>query len=387
MSNRRLPLYFTLSAFAISANAVPPLLSTMSAELALPAWTLGAGITIQYISFSAIAWLGGMISARRGITHRTMIVSGLLVLSLALLLAPYVTASLVAVLIWMGVLGFSGGSVETFASISLTEDSPSASSKSLCISQAFFALGAFVAPQVASFFLERLGGWKSVFLVLGGLASAVTLFFLVFGRRRAQPPSSATAAGTELAKDVVSPSGGLTVSYFRILLFTYVLVETLLASWIPFMLENQRNFSVRNAASAASFFWFGMIFGRIAIVVLPNRLTLWPALTVSSLSAVAASIALPLFPDSSRLLLFAFGFMMGPIWPIVVRIAIATLRSDALATSVLAAGGLGAAAGPFLGSVLLAGGFAHVYFQVVIGIVVVVASLVIFALVKRRRVA
>jgi fucose permease len=382
----KLSLYLTLVAFAISANTVPPLLSTLSHELALPAWTLGAGITIQYISFFAISWLGGVIGDRHRIPRRVMILSGLFILAPALALAPFIISSLPTILLWMCLLGLAGGLVETFASISLMENSPSASSKALCLSQAFYALGAFIAPQAASSFLERSGGWKSSFAFFGALAAATTVFFIVFGRTSAAPSDPAGAMAPSGKGDSRLTERGQPVFSFRLLIFAYVTVEALCGSWMPFMLESRRGFSAEKAASTASYFWFGMIAGRVAVAFLPDRLTLRPAITASAILATGAALAALLIPGSSLISLAILGFAMGPIWPITVRMAAATLRSGSLTASVIATGGLGAAAGPLLGSMLLAGGLAYIYFHVVTILCLSVAAITLIALTPRRKV-
>ena len=384
MRFKALPLYVTLAAFAVSANAVPPLLSTLAAKLSLPAWTLGVGMTLQYVFFFAISWLGGLFTARRGIRHHVIILTGLCVLSLALALAPVLLSSLPAILLWMCVLGLAGGSVETFASISLTADAHSASSKPLCISQAFYSIGAFVAPQAASLFLGRPGGWKPACLVLAALALSMTLFFTVFGREPARATVAVKSANKTGARDDAATARGNSVLSFRALLFAYVMVEALCASWLPYMLENRRGFGAGEAASTASFYWLGMIAGRMAVTLLPDRLTLRPALIVSSLLAVMAAFTVFMFPGSSLIPLAVLGFAMGPIWPITVRMAAATLRSDSLTASVIAVGGLGAAAGPLFGSLLLAWGLAHLYFPALALFCLAVAAMIMVASVPRK---
>jgi MFS family permease len=248
----QLPLFLTLAAFAISANSVPPLLSTLSHEMALPAWTLGAGITIQYISFFAISWLGGMLGDRHGIPRWVMILSGLFVLAAALALAPFLISSLPAILLWMCILGLAGGLVETFASIGLMENSPSSSSKALCISQAFYALGAFIAPQAASYFLGRSGGWKSAFAIFGALAGGIALVFIVFGRVNARHSDPAEEMARPSEGDSRSTPRGQAVFSFRILIFAYATVEALCGSLKAYAVSTPRRRPPRRVSSGSA---------------------------------------------------------------------------------------------------------------------------------------
>jgi fucose permease len=128
-----------------------------------------------------------------------------------------------------------------------------------------------------------------------------------------------------------------------------------------------------------------MIVARIAASFLSDRLPLRHLMEAASLLALISALALLLFPAASLFSLAALGFAMGPIWPAAVRMAAAALRSDALTASVLAAGGLGAAAGPLLGSLFLAGGRAPCYFPAILGLCLSVAAIIMIASRPRRR--
>jgi fucose permease len=129
-----------------------------------------------------------------------------------------------------------------------------------------------------------------------------------------------------------------------------------------------------------------MIAGRVAIIFLPDRLTLRPAIRASAFLGVCAALAVLAFPGSSLIFLAVLGFAMGPIWPIGVKMASAALRSDSRTASVIATGGLGAATGPLLGSMLLAKGLAPTYFHVVAILCMSVTAIISIALTPRGRV-
>jgi fucose permease len=390
VNRRDLSLFLTLAAFALSVNAVPPLIATLSEELSLPAWALGAGITLQFLVFSATSYLSGTASDRLRIPRRAMVLAGLIVMTAALALAPSIISSLPMILVWMSVLGIAGAFVETFASLILAEGPLSGSSKSLCLSQAFYAIGAFCAPQAARASLSMSGSWKSAFVVFGALAAIVAVLFAVFSRGTGGPASGSAARAAPALDVPARPSAAVTAPNakafvaFASIILIYVSAESLCGTWMPYMLVAVRGFGIGDAASNASLFWLGMIAGRFFIAFLPDRLTLGPALAASSLLAAAAALCLHAFPSLLRPALCLFGFAMGPIWPVAIRIAAARLESQPLTAAVIAVGGLGAALGPMIGSALLAADRAVLYFPLIAGLACALA-LIIFVNGARRR--
>jgi hypothetical protein len=56
-------LFFTLSAFAISANAVPPLISTLAGGFGVKAFSFGFFMTLRFVSFAGAVLLRSALSA------------------------------------------------------------------------------------------------------------------------------------------------------------------------------------------------------------------------------------------------------------------------------------------------------------------------------------
>ncbi len=379
-------IYLSLSAFAVSANAVPPLLSTISRDLLLPPWILGATITLQFSAFAGVSFFGEKLRSRLRLSLKAMVSVGLFVLGLALLAAPFALISLATILPWIFLLGCAGGLVETSSSLLLAGGHDEASSKPLCLSQAFYAIGAFAAPIAAQACLALIGGWKITFLVFGAFSTAIAFAFTASNRSAPNLGSisgiAASPASRVRAAEKDRRGYGL-ATLFAILIFVYVVGESFCGSWMPFMLEKLRGLQPREAASASSLLWLGMILGRLSILILPDNWGLSPALAACSILAAASTLLLsaggPIFG------LGLLGFFMGPIWPIAVKIASSTLRSESLTAAVIAAGGLGAAIGPLLGSVLVGGGLARSYFMVLSTLSLIVPGIVPVALASGKK--
>jgi fucose permease len=364
-------IYLALTAFAVSANAVPPLLSTIARDLALPPWALGAAITLQFSAFAAVSFLGERIRRRFGLSLKAMIAIGLALVSLALLSAPLVLGSMAAILPWMLVLGSAGGLVETSSSVLLAGPPGDESSKPLCLSQAFYAIGAFGAPLAAKACMEGSGGWKAAF------AFIVAALYLLSYRGIAADPE-------ELGSEARATRGGARAALlFGALILTYVVAESLSGSWMPFMLEELRGMDAPRAAFLSSLFWLGMILGRLATAALPRRWGMIPALAAGS--AAAALCALLLGAGGRGAALAAFGFCMGPIWPVTVKVASVALGSASRAGAVIATGGLGAAIGPLVGSLLVGEGLSRYYFAVLSALCILLPCIAAAALSAGRK--
>jgi fucose permease len=365
-------IYLTLTAFAVSANAVPPLLSTIARDLALPPWTIGACITLQFSAFAAISFLGEKIRRRFDISLKTLITIGLVLVSLALISAPLILTGIASILPWILVLGCAGGLVETSSSVLLAGPPDDESSKPLCLSQAFYAIGAFGAPVAAKACMEGSGGWKVAFLLFGAFALLVAILYILSYRGLAPDPS-------EPHPDARASRSAVGVAlFFAALIFVYVVAESLSGSWMPFMLEELRGLDAPRAASLSSLFWLGMVLGRLAIVVLPKRLGMAPALVAGSVAGALCALLLGVGGQGATLV--AFGFCMGPIWPVTVKVASAALGSASRAGAVIATGGLGAAIGPLVGSLLVGEGLTRYYFCVLSALCILVPCIVAAAL-------
>jgi fucose permease len=369
-------LFFTLSAFAISANAVPPLISTLAERLGLGASNFGYFITLQFIFFSLASFVGGWVKQRLRLTNWHLATVGLIVIAAAFFAGTVLLRSALSLVLWVVPLGLAGGAVETFSSIEISALSDPGSSKNLCLSQVFYSLGAFAAPQLVYMCFGAGLGWPATFLLFGGFSTAVGLFFVLTGARRGafrpRPQAEGTAIGESGRRNRV-------FVFLLLLMLFYVTLESLSAAWLSYIFEARYRLSAREAALALMLFWAGMIVGRFYIVLLPARWTLWPSLLTSSLAIVAAGLLLAL----ADLLAVRYagavllGIACGPMWPVIVMTTNVTCGSERRTSAVIGMGAIGFASGPLLGSLLLKARLeAHFFtFELALGALVLVLCL------------
>jgi len=177
-------LFFTLSAFAISANAVPPLITTLAERFGVGASNFGFFITLQFIAFSLASFVGGWVKQRLRLTNWHLVTAGLIIIAAAFFAGTVLLRSVWSLVLWVVPLGLAGGAVETFSSIAISALSDPGSSKNLCLSQVFYSLGAFAAPQLVYLCFGAGLGWQATFLLFGAFSAAVSLFFVRAGARR-----------------------------------------------------------------------------------------------------------------------------------------------------------------------------------------------------------
>jgi fucose permease len=370
---RLFSLFLTLAAFAISANAVAPLISTLAGSLGVPASSFGLLITLQFAVFAAVSFAGGVIKERLRLSNYHLVSAGLAIIAAAFFVAAAVLHSLAALVIWVVPLGIAGSAVETFSSIQISSLSRPGSSRNLCLSQVFYSVGAFAAPQLVYVILGSGLSWKMAFAIFGLFSAAVFALFLVYNLPRgsfaAAGPAAAPSAQAVRARGAVLPA-------MMLLMLVAVTLESLSASWLSYVFEIRETLTARDAALVLALFWIGMMAGRFSIVLLPVRLTLWPAMAASAAGVLAVTACLAFVPLLAiRCALVAFlGFFLGPMWPVIVMASASTFQSEKLTSAVIGTGAVGFATGPLLGSLILRLGGVREFFLVPLGLGVLVAA-------------
>jgi fucose permease len=102
-------------------------------------------------------------------------------------------------------------------------------------------------------------------------------------------------------------------------------------------------------------FWAGMMAGRLLILLLPARWTLWPALVLSTIALLAAAGCLAAVESLQAHYAFValLGVFLGPLWPVIVMTSSAAFPSERSTSTLIGIGAVGYACGPLLGSLVL----------------------------------
>jgi fucose permease len=322
---------------------------------------------LQFLAFALASFVGGALKERLRLSNYHMVAAGLLIISATFLAGAVGLRSTAALIALVIPLGLAGGAVETFSSIQISALSRAGSSKSLCLSQGFYSIGAFAAPQLVYIIFGAGLSWKSAFVIFGLFSAAILGFFLVdsirrgsFKAREPPPPPSAEAVRAR----------GSIFYLLLLLMLACVVTESLSASWLSYIFEINYSLTPRDASLVLVLFWLGMMAGRFSIVLIPTRWTMWPTMVVSALGVCAAATCLAAVPalPARYVLVTLFGVFLGPMWPVIVMTASTTFQSEKLTSAIIGMGAVGFASGPLIGSFILRRQWAPRFFLAHLGL-------------------
>ena len=347
----------TLTGFAISANAIPPLATTIGRDLGVRFESFGYLFLLQYCCFSFASLSGGWMTQRFGVAPRLLVTIGVFGAAGAFLVGALLSG-FGWFIGWIMFLGYFGGLIETFSSVVVSSRDRHGSSKLLNLSQVFHCLGAIGTPYAIAVLLHREVSWRLIFTILGLATLTIGLTFTLVSRHRVPGPRPAGAA-TEGAGRVERVNTIETPRWIPWLIlaamFVYVINEISLASWVSPYFEEFFHISADSAAWRLGTFWTGLVLGRLLMLVLPDRLTVLPALVIGSTGMVGGCILLSVIrgPDSATAVVVLVGLAAGPVWPAIVSLSKHAGRSTRFTAAVIAAGALGAALGPLCSAIVI----------------------------------
>jgi MFS family permease len=338
-----------------------PLVSTLSGAIGTPAASFGFLFTLQYLAFSLSAFIGGSIKERLRLSNLHLVSAGLLLVSAVFLVGAVALRSTAALILWVIPLGIAGGAVETFSSVQIASLSGSGSSKNLCLSQVFYTIGAFSAPQLVYLILGAGLAWESAFVIFGIFSTVVLVFFLLVNLRRG---AGAKERAAPVPAAPAASSGGPIFLLMVVLMISEVLMESLSASWLSYIFELHFALTPRDASLVLVLFWVAMMAGRLAILLLPSRWTLWPTLLVASgaLFAATACLAAARSLPGQLVSVGLMGVFLGPLWPVIVMTSGSVFPSERSTSTLIGIGAIGFGCGPLLGTLILRARWAPHFF-------------------------
>ena len=374
-----LAILLTLTGFALSVNAAPPMITTFTKILKAKSFAFGMFFMIQYLCFSAASFLGNYLKRKRGMSNEVLASIGLFAVS-ALFMFTQLFINDAGMLIWLIILGLCGGLIETFSTDILAGIEKRGSARLISLSQVFYCAGGIGSPLVVGIFLHFSLPWSWTFIFLGLLILGIGLNFF-FVRKRDGIPREEKGGPEEGG---VEPRPGERNPFFvllMVLMFTYTVMEMGAAIWIPFYFEKGKMLAPHLAAVGLSCYWAGMLVGR-GLIVVGFRNTGIPRLLLLFLPLCTAAIIITLTASHMIVLMaaaFLFGFGAGPLWPAVVAYSKHLNISSTYTGTIIGIGAVGAAVGPFLGGFFinsLGVGFLFFWFLILSVILVGIATFV-----------
>lgn len=345
-----------LTAFAISTNAIPPLTTTISAELGVPYEQFGYLFMVQFILFSIASFIGGWLSARFHFSLRTLILLGFFIVTVCLFTGSLLT-SFAIFIFWIIPYGFSGGLLEPFSTILAARFDQPGSSKIVNLTQVFFCVGAVIAPQIVSMMLKRGVPWRIMFLLFGGFLFLFGILFILLYRPTEQGGN--WKRGEQRPASVSIPIGDFLRDPLFVLLsaaiFLYVAAESSVIIWIAPYFEKFLGFSAADSAWRIGVYWGGLLIGRLLVSFSPPRYSMWQPFLLGGAGMLVGTFILAFHLSAvwTTALVAVVGLFSGPVWPCIVSISNHTRDNTQFTSGVLGIGALGVALGPFLSSLII----------------------------------
>ena len=373
----------SLCSFAVSVNTLPVMITSidkmLDGEVSI-GMLFGFLFFFQYMCFTLASLILGYASGRGFTAHRqciilSLVLSGLCFIGLSFLIRAHESVPLplfiAGLFLTALVLGSSGGLIEPGVSFLLEKVDRSPHKRLLQFSQVFYCVGAVLSPLVAGVLLRHdfeiagIGCSVGVFLLLCGIACRLLFRSGAADGEQAEENASAVPEQVQPGADEADAKMAVRpLILASLMMFTYVVVEISLASWLPYYVEKNSIFDTGMAAFSLAFFWGGLAVARV-IYTAAGKVDIRTAMLLHS-GALLVSLLLLFFTGGSVVLLFFLffvcGFGCGPMWPFIAAWASDTCSRKSHMIYVIAAGSIGASLGPVITSAVIEAVGLRVYF-------------------------
>lgn len=322
------------------------------------------------------SFLGGIIASQLGRKNSIVLLSTIGVLGFA---GMIFTQSPTILLILFFMAGISRGGVSNFNNTLVNEISDGAPGP-LNILHTFFAVGAFMAPFIASWFVKIGLDWKYSIGLITILSTIMVLIFISMNIIDVEKQGKNTKENKsyDFLKnlDFYISSG---------ILFFYVGVEFAVNGWIVTYLIDAGLMNTSLAQKILSLLWVVIIFGRLFSAYISQTMNKKTIILASS-TGVMLFFALFLLSSSTWAIvitILGLGFCLAGIFPTTVSNAGEIVKNSDLAMgTLLALGGLGGIIMPYItGVVAESKGIVGGMITVILGIL----FMFLFSLINRFR--
>jgi fucose permease len=316
-------------------------------DFSLDTGIMGILVTFQYIAITAtpaaFGWIADHIGKKTTLLIFMPVFAGGCFLSAA-------SNSVILFIAGVFIMGIGYSICESVGSSALSDTFPGRENRYMNIMQCSFSLGAVISPLFFRWFLDRFNySWSWVFIAPGCGFILLYPLMLFSDCRRAAPANFQNDKTVTLGSILKSP-------FFIALLFcmtAYVAMETGISYFIDSLLITEYQNS-RLSAWTISGFWFAMAFSRLVFASINMK----PRSMVLLGFSASVVILIILFLFKNQWMFFVsvilLGFMMGPIWPMVISTGMSAFqeKSGTVGGILYSGGGVGGIVTPLIFSVI-----------------------------------
>ncbi len=184
---------------------------------------------------------------------------------------------------------------------------------------AFYGLGAWLGPALASSLLALHWGWNSIYVIWSGMSLLSLIGFAAIFK----PPQKSQ-------KQVSGPQGNILTATLKLrivwiaalMLLFYTGTEVSLGGWGFSFLTEERHEAVLIAGWMVSGYWFGLTLGRVILGYAAQRVGQTRLIQSCLFGVIVGIVLIWIAPIQaiSALGLFVTGFSLGPIFPTVIAL-------------------------------------------------------------------
>jgi fucose permease len=321
-----------------------PILPTLAARWSLTDTQSGGLFFAQFVASTGGVVLSGTLVPRLG--HRLVLVLGLI------FMAAGVSTLLLGSWVWGMVsvagFGFGQGLVVPTGNLLVAEVNPETKASALTLVNFSWSVGAVACPFLLAPF-QRTQRTVTFLWVLGAglLVVAAALSRIAFA-----PPSrsreDSSTSGQSLGRLMSTPAA----IALAVLFFTYVGTETAVGGWLASYAKRIVQGAGTIWVTTPSFFYGGLLSGRIFAPALLRRIPELKLARMSMLLALVGVAGLLASPSVTGVIVGAavVGVGLSPVYPIVIALLSHSFGAAAarLGSVMFALAGLGAGCGPLI---------------------------------------
>lgn len=258
-----------------------------------------------------------------------------------------ITKSPLLLMMMFFMTGIGRGSVSNINN-SIVNDVSDGKTGALNVLHIFFAVGAFMAPFIASWCIQSGLGWK---YAIGAVAVLGAMAVIVYSMMKIDNTKGLKKGKTGEVKNSFNFLKNIDFYIASGILFFYLGVETSLNGWIVTYLKDTGMMSTSLAQVVLSILWIVIIFGRMFCAYISKYIDKRSILLISSTGAMLSFL---LFMISSGIVSVIFsmiglGFCLAGIYPTTISNVGGVIKGSGIAMgTLLAIAGLGAILMPYI---------------------------------------
>jgi fucose permease len=168
---------------------------------------------------------------------------------------------------------------------------------------------------------ERFGDWTYVYWLIAALAAVPTVALLL-------TPCREPVGGEPFElRGVVQAARHPALWPIALVLISYIIAEGATATYFAALMEHRRGLDPVVSVRLTAVFWIGVVLGRVSILALSHvmreKTLILVGAVVGGATLVIAAFAWPM--AAAGVCLFVGGFLIGPVAPVAVSLAVARI--------------------------------------------------------------